>query len=125
MDFGIHGMEVLKPILCGYLGMTMYSWLLNNVGVGGPEPQRSLKIFLLCAWFLCILDISVITTQIHTTKDHVVLYKLLKTSKYKWTCAVQMHVFQAAAAAKSLQLCPTHSDPRDWSLPGSSVHGIF
>ena len=23
------------------------------------------------------------------------------------------------------QLCPTLSDPRDFSLPGSSVHGIF
>ena len=23
------------------------------------------------------------------------------------------------------QLCPTLSDPMDWSLPGSSVHGIF
>ena len=23
------------------------------------------------------------------------------------------------------QLCPTFSDPMDWSLPGSSVHGIF
>ena len=23
------------------------------------------------------------------------------------------------------QLCPTHSDPVDCSLPGSSVHGIF
>ena len=22
------------------------------------------------------------------------------------------------------QSCPTHSDPMDWSLPGSSVHGI-
>ena len=31
----------------------------------------------------------------------------------------------AAAAAKSLQSCPTHSDPMDCSLPGSSVHGIF
>ena len=31
----------------------------------------------------------------------------------------------AAAAAKSLQLCPTLSDPMDCSLPGSSVHGIF
>ena len=31
----------------------------------------------------------------------------------------------AAAAAKSLQSCPTLCDPRDCSLPGSSVHGIF
>ena len=31
----------------------------------------------------------------------------------------------AAAAAKSLQSCPTPSDPTDCSLPGSSVHGIF
>ena len=27
--------------------------------------------------------------------------------------------------AKSLQLCPTHCDPMDYSLPGSSVHGIL
>ena len=31
----------------------------------------------------------------------------------------------AAAAAKSLQLCPTLCSPIDCSLPGSSVHGIF
>ena len=31
----------------------------------------------------------------------------------------------AAAAAKSLQSCPTLSDPMHCSPPGSSVHGIF
>ena len=31
----------------------------------------------------------------------------------------------AAAAAKSLQLCPTLCNPIDGSLPGSSVPGIF
>ena len=31
----------------------------------------------------------------------------------------------AAAAAKSLQSCPTLCHPIDCSLPGSSVHGIF
>ena len=30
-----------------------------------------------------------------------------------------------AAAAKSLQSCPTPSDPMDCSLPGSSVYGIL
>ena len=31
----------------------------------------------------------------------------------------------SSAVAKSLQSCPTLSDPMDCSLPGSSVHGIF
>ena len=31
----------------------------------------------------------------------------------------------AAAAAKSLQSCPTLCDPTDCSLPGSSIPGIF
>ena len=30
-----------------------------------------------------------------------------------------------AAAAKSLQPCPTLCNPMDCSLPGSSIHGIF
>ena len=34
-------------------------------------------------------------------------------------------LYTAAAAAKSLQSCPTLSDPMDCSLPGSSFHGIF
>ena len=34
-------------------------------------------------------------------------------------------VHTAAAAAKSLQSCPTLCDPMDCSVPGSCVHGIF
>ena len=33
--------------------------------------------------------------------------------------------WSAAAAPKSLQSCPTLCDPMDYSLPGSSAHGIF
>ena len=35
------------------------------------------------------------------------------------------HSAAAAAAAKSLQSCPTLCDPMDCSLLGSSIHGIF
>ena len=35
------------------------------------------------------------------------------------------HYGAAAAAAKSLQSCPTLCDPLNWSLPGSSIHGVF
>ena len=37
----------------------------------------------------------------------------------------QLNGHAAAAAAKSLQLCPTLSDPMDCSLQGSSIHEIF
>ena len=43
-------------------------------------------------------------------------------------CKSQMfhrHLGNSAAAAKSLQSCPTLSDPMDCSPPGSSIHGIF
>ena len=36
-----------------------------------------------------------------------------------------LDVFAAAAAAKSLQSCPTLCDPRDGSPPGSIVLGIL
>ena len=36
-----------------------------------------------------------------------------------------LNILTAAAAAKSLQLCPTLCYPRDGSLPGSSVPGIL
>ena len=40
---------------------------------------------------------------------------------------VRNHIFlpAAAAAAKSLQSCPTLCHPINGSPPGSSVHGIF
>ena len=38
---------------------------------------------------------------------------------------VGCHFLLFSAAAKSLQSCPTLSDPVDCSLPGPSVHGIF
>ena len=37
-------------------------------------------------------------------------------------CVLKM---AAAAAAKSLQPCPTLCDPRDGSLPGSAIRGIL
>ena len=42
------------------------------------------------------------------------------------TCVLYHWVTRAAAAAaKSLQSCPSLCDPMDCSLPGSSIHGIF
>ena len=46
--------------------------------------------------------------------------------KSSWyTVKLELSEFAAAAAAKSLQSCPTLCDPRDGSPPGSTVPGIF
>ena len=48
---------------------------------------------------------------------------LLATTREKALAAVKIR--HAAAAAESLQSCPTLWDPMDCSLPGFSVHGIL
>ena len=50
---------------------------------------------------------------------------------YIHRCAPEAHAPQlyawvyACVCAKSLQLCPTLCDPKDYSLQGSFVHGIL
>ena len=48
----------------------------------------------------------------------------------RWTfvgkvVSLLLNMLSAAAAIKSLQLCPILCDPIDGSPPGSSIHGIF
>jgi len=53
--------------------------------------------------------------------DNISLYiiKLFKCTIFEGACP------GACVLAKSLQSCPTLCDPMDYSLPGSSVHGIL
>ena len=44
---------------------------------------------------------------------------------FEGSSGFRLHLPLTAAAAKSLQLCPTLCDPIDGTSPGSSVHGIF
>ena len=44
---------------------------------------------------------------------------------YSQILYLQIHLLAAAAAAKSLQSCPTLCDPIDGSPPGSPVPGIL
>ena len=57
------------------------------------------------------------------------VHEVLKARILKWFAipfpSGPHSVRSELAAAKSLQLCLTLSDPMDCSLPGSSIHGIF
>ena len=47
------------------------------------------------------------------------------TMRYHLTLVRMAAIQKSAAAAKSLQLCPTLCDPRDGSRPGSPIPGIL
>ena len=40
-------------------------------------------------------------------------------------CHFLLQCMKVKSESEVAQSCPTPSDPMDWSLPGSSVHGIF
>ena len=52
-------------------------------------------------------------------------YPLLKMRYCSLLILLVLYPAAAAAAAKSLQLCPTLCDPRDGSPPGSPIPGIL
>ena len=40
-------------------------------------------------------------------------------------CHFLLQCMEVKSEREAAQLCPTPSDSMDWSLPGSSIHGIF
>ena len=40
-------------------------------------------------------------------------------------CHFLLQCMKVKSESEVVQLCPTLIDPMDWSLPGSSIHGIF
>ena len=40
-------------------------------------------------------------------------------------CHFLFHCMRVKSESEATQSCPTHSDPMDCGLPGSSIHGIF
>ena len=52
-------------------------------------------------------------------------WKTIKRKNSIFNFETKPLLFSTAAAAKSLQSCPTLCDPRDGSPPGSSVPGIL
>ena len=73
------------------------------------------------------LHITISTSMpIYTTHAHLMLPSTpIMHSTQRPTPWVHAATAAAAAAAKSLQLCPTLCDPIDGSPPGSSVYGIL
>ena len=87
----------------------MRVWSLGLEGSSGEENDNSLQ-------YSCLEN--PLDREACWATDHGVADSDTTEHMHAYTC---MH----AAAAKSLQLCPTLCDPIDGSPPGSSVNGVF
>ena len=88
-------------------------------------------------WVSLTLDAGYLFTAASRVLSNSEVFFPQQPLETSWSLSVMMAVtiqcmwnfhtisLAAAAAAKSLQSCPTPSDPMDCSPPGSSVHGIL
>ena len=94
-------------------------WVVENEGhrykLWSPEQLQNQGL-----QYLCMLSISLLYPYGYLYLVIILLY-LLPTFILKLS---RLHSFSAAAAAKSLQSCPTLCDPRDGSPPGSPSLGF-
>ena len=98
---------------CGHLSCSTLAWACSYHGHRAPRESRSLKpdsVLTHCHFLI----------QSHNSTQTQGREKWL----YCWWGELQLPA-AAAAAAKSLQSCPTLCDPVDGSPPGSAVPGIL
>ena len=85
---------------------------VGSIAGSGRSPEGGNGNPLQCSFFLYVINRSFIGSQLEQT---------IRTAHVQ--CSV--HTIKAAAAAESLQSCPTLRDPRDGSPPGSPTPGIL
>ena len=115
------------------LFMPLYVQLFTTKG-HNDSTSPFIQDFLQCVYLLT-LESSLLTFSDWQKYWHCstseptlqgTLYLLLSSSwKVLLQCEKTIHAAAAAAAAKSLQSCPTLCDPIDGSLPGSPIPGIL
>ena len=83
-------------------------------------------------WLLTVgIELLLSEPQIFTSvkTSNACLIGLLSVSQEliprKFLSSCLSHALNIMPVSKVAQLCPTHCDPMDCSLPGSSIHGIF
>ena len=67
------------------------------------------------------------TDTLRLTEVFIFLIEMTESGVYTYvkTNHIEHFKYTKLVCAKSLHLCPTVSDPMDYSPPGSSVHGVL
>ena len=92
--------------------------------------RRYMNCKLIYCYFFCtkkyfFFDVKGVHNQKFILSKSQRKKKIITKHYWYWTHAWKFITWLSAAAAKSLQSCPTLCDPRDGSPPGSPVPGIL
>ena len=89
--------------------------------------KAEVDVFLELSCFYDPMEVgSLISGSSAFSKSNSNIWKFLNCWSLTWRIlSITLLACAAAAAAKSLQLCPTLCDPTDGSPPGSSIPGIL
>ena len=79
-----------------------------------------LLLLLLLSRFSCVRLCATPKTAAHQAPP-----SLGFSRQEHWSCHFLLQCMRVRSESEVAQSCPTHSNPMDCSLPGSSVHGIF
>ena len=89
------------------------------------SANRALRVYLL---HLCCQVTSVVSDSVQPHRRQPTRLPCPWDSPGKNTgmgCSFLLQCVKVKSESEVTQSCPTLSDPMDYSLPGSSVHGIF
>ena len=101
-----------------------FIFLGSKINADGDCSHEIKRCLLLGRKVMTNLD-STFKSRDITLPTKVCLVKAMVFPVVMYGCESWTVKKAAAAAAKSLQLCPTLCDRMDCSLPGSSIHWIF
>ena len=110
-------LENSRKIFPYFVTLALFSFIhsFNHwANIGGSMSDRDKSLWVTCA--------SLKTLQSCLSHSPSPPFPSKRLRHTRWSGTTQE---PAAAAAKSLQSCPTLGDPMDCSPPGSSIHGIF
>ena len=119
------------PTLCDPIDYTVYGilqarileWVAFPFSRGSSPPRDRTQVSCIAGRFFTSWAIG---KPKNTGVDSLsLLQRIFWTQESNQGLLHCRHASAAAAAAKSLQSCPTLSNPMDCSPPGSSVHGTF
>ena len=101
-------------------GLSGLHWVCFN-----GEEISSLSYSIVFPYFFALITEGCVLTLLAILWNSAFKWVYLSFSHLLFCIPILLQCMKVKSESEVAQSCPTLSDPKDCSLPGSSVHGIF